>query len=447
MAVILYIKMNMNMKRLVFTLWLFSLCVLRTQAADSTAYPEIGKPCPTFVLRNIEYYSRKEARLSDFRGKWLVLDFWNKECGACVASFPGTSRLQQQFGDKVQFMLVGIEDLQGEIRPMYAEFRKKENLLLPCAFDSSIANQFDIYTAPFIIVIDPEGIVQALTYALNSYDIEGFLSGHPPHLKRVFRMNEDEVISTIPYDRERPFLVKGNGGLDTDFIFRSVLSRYDPTVNAQFVPEGIDSEATRTGRFEVLGAPLYRLYNYAYYGAVNPGEGFQISPLLKTKDSALFRYFSADGRNMFSYSLSIPAGQSGREKLQAIMQKDLENYFGLAVKRAVIKVPVWKLVAKPGAEKLLRTKGGARSYGGVPKINMVVKNFPFRHVIKNLQIFSGIAFTNATGIDYNVDMSIDLLFNGDVVAMKKALAPYGLDLQEEWKELKVLQISDKMEKE
>ena len=435
------------MRRFVFTLWLFSLCSLSTKAADSTAYPEIGKQCPTFLLHNIEYYPKKQASLSDFRGKWLVLDFWNKSCGACVASFPGTSRLQQQFGDKVQFMLVGIEDPQGEIRAMYEKFRKKENLLLPCAFDSSIANRFDIYTAPFIIVIDPEGTVQALTYALNNYDIEGFLSGHPPHLQRVFRMHQDEVSSVIPYDRKRPFLVKGNGGIDTDFIFRSVLSRFDPTVNAQFLPEGVDSESISTGRFEALGAPLYRLYNYAYYGAANPGERFQIKPILKTKDSALFKYSSADGRNMFSYSLSIPAAQSGREKLQAIMRKDLENYFGLAVKRVVVKAPAWKLVATSGAEKLLRTKGGARSYGGLFKINLIVKNFPFRDVIKNLQVFSGIAFKDATGIDYNVDMSIDLLFNGDAVAMKKALTAYGLDLQEEWKDLQVLQISDKREKE
>jgi hypothetical protein len=81
----------MIMKKVLFGLMAligFS-CVINAQGNDEAkCYPEVGKPCPDFTLHNIEYYSKKEASVKDFRGKWLILDFWNKGCGACIASFP-----------------------------------------------------------------------------------------------------------------------------------------------------------------------------------------------------------------------------------------------------------------------------------------------------------------------------------------------------------------------
>ena len=140
------------MKRItLISFMIFGISLLFGQTSNTVVYPEVGKPCPDFMLRNITCYPKQQATLKDFFGKWLVLDFWNKGCGACVASFPKTSALQKEFNEKVQFMLVGIEDKENKIQPMYAKYREKENLIMPCAFDSLLANRFDVFSAPFIV--------------------------------------------------------------------------------------------------------------------------------------------------------------------------------------------------------------------------------------------------------------------------------------------------------
>jgi thiol-disulfide isomerase/thioredoxin len=317
-------------------------------------YPEVGKPCPDFVLRNIH---SRQASLKDFSGKWLVLDFWNKHCGACVASFPRVSKLQQEFGEKVQFMIVGVEDREGQIEPMYAKFREKERLVMPCDFDSLLATKWDIYRAPYIIVLDPKGLVRTITYSLSASDIEGFLDGHPPQLPKAYRVHEDEADTRIAFDPGKPFLIGGNGGPDTALLFRSLLSGFDAFEQHYSFPDSI-SETAFEGRFQVLGAPLYMLYNYVHYGKARPDSGYRLEPVLDIKDSTVFQYSSKYSKALFCYSLTVPKAQANQARLQGIMQRDLETYFGYTAKVEDREVPCWKLVAVPDAAKRLRTKGG-----------------------------------------------------------------------------------------
>lgn len=48
---------------------------------------KIGQKCPEVFLKNIINYDRNEIRLSDFRGKLVILDFWSTSCSACIQAF------------------------------------------------------------------------------------------------------------------------------------------------------------------------------------------------------------------------------------------------------------------------------------------------------------------------------------------------------------------------
>jgi len=57
----------------------------------------VGAVAPDFVTKNL---AGAEVRLSDFKGKVVVLDFWATWCGPCIASFPHTQALAAKYKDQ-----------------------------------------------------------------------------------------------------------------------------------------------------------------------------------------------------------------------------------------------------------------------------------------------------------------------------------------------------------
>jgi len=426
------------MKKLVLFLgFLVLIECLFGQTPDILSYPEVGKPMPDITIRNISYYPKKEASLKDFKGKWLLLDFWNIHCGACVASFPHVNVIQQKLADKIQIMLIGIQDEGGQIAPFYKKIKERQHLIMPCAFDSVLANRLDIYVAPHSILIDDKGIVQCITSSFSVLDIQGFLDGKAPILPKSYRrMHEDIYVKDEHYDfdSEQPFLVKGNGGEDTGFLFRSILSLWDHNLHRQYISEM--GQDIRSGRFQVLGVPLEWLFNYAYFGRSDWGfidtafyGKYYVHPILEISDSSKFKYSFKYSRNIYSYSLIMPPEKCTIQSIKKALQRDLETYFGFQSRIEIRNCPCWKLVANKGAKEKLMTKGGAAYYKQlVFHASFVARNYPFKKLvdwIKSNQ--QDEIILDETDILGNVDISMDCIPT-DMEDLKKSLHVNGLDL-------------------
>lgn len=321
-------------------------------------YPEVGKPCPDAALTDIRYFNKKKARIKDFRGKWLILDFWNRTCGACIASFPHMSELQKELGDKVQVMMVAIQDPDKQVDQIYSKYRAKQKLLMPCDFDSALANRFDILTTPYSILIDDKGFVRAITTTIHTKEMKAFLAGENPTLTKVYRMHEDEpntesVNKVTAFDPARPLMINGNGAADTNFLYRSVLSAWAP--NTRFRPiVSVEAGMRELGGkgFQALGVRLTDLFFYAYLGLSGPSDrvAFHDKPVLEVKDTTLF---AAETKNRFCYALNL-ASKTDIGRVLEIMQGELKNYFGYEASIETRRLPCLKLVAQPGAAEKLK---------------------------------------------------------------------------------------------
>lgn len=64
----------------------------------------LGKPAPAFTLTNL---SGQTVRLSDFKGKVVLLDFWATWCAPCRMEIPDLIQLQKQYADR-GFTVLGI---------------------------------------------------------------------------------------------------------------------------------------------------------------------------------------------------------------------------------------------------------------------------------------------------------------------------------------------------
>lgn len=163
---------------------------------------EVGKAMPDFVLTDVQYFDKQRISLNDFRGKWLILDFWNSHCHSCIKSHPHIDSLQKEFKDrKVQFVLVGYTGSQFfdkpddlEIRALHAKQRQLNKLSLPIAFDSLLFHKLDIRPTPYIVIVDPEGVVQGITIQLSSKQLNGLLAGHRVDLYPAYTSSQTKIV-------------------------------------------------------------------------------------------------------------------------------------------------------------------------------------------------------------------------------------------------------------
>lgn len=63
-----------------------------------------GKEAPDFALQDLQ---GKQVKLSDFRGKAVLLNFWATWCGPCKIEMPWFVELQKQYGPQ-GFEIVGV---------------------------------------------------------------------------------------------------------------------------------------------------------------------------------------------------------------------------------------------------------------------------------------------------------------------------------------------------
>ena len=115
------------------------------------------KAAPDFVLQDA---SGKTAKLEDYRGKVVLLDFWATWCTGCKKEIPWFSEYQKTYGPQ-GFAVVGVSmDQEGwkVLKPFLAEHQVPYRMLLG---DEATSQRYGIENLPDTFLIDRKGRVAA----------------------------------------------------------------------------------------------------------------------------------------------------------------------------------------------------------------------------------------------------------------------------------------------
>ena len=116
-----------------------------------------GTPAPAVTFQ--DPYGRP-ARLSDFRGRPLLVNLWATWCGPCVVEMPSLDALARREGQAVQVLALS-QDLGEGARPKVADFFAARSFTrLEPYLDSElrVMTTLRVDTLPTTILYDAEGV-------------------------------------------------------------------------------------------------------------------------------------------------------------------------------------------------------------------------------------------------------------------------------------------------
>lgn len=158
-------------QRLVFADWSLDKTIADnlfafTPPAGATEYKEPqlltkGVAAPDFTVQDP---AGNPVKLSDYKGKVVVIDFWATWCGPCQASLPHTNKVAESFKDKnVVFLGVNVWDAKDKFDawlPQHKDFDAIKFVIDPSPSGKDIATTlYNVTGIPTQYVIDPKGNV------------------------------------------------------------------------------------------------------------------------------------------------------------------------------------------------------------------------------------------------------------------------------------------------
>lgn len=406
----------------------------------------IGDPVPDVHLEPLLNYPTPTARLSDFKGKWLIIDLYATWCTACLTIMPKLQALQEKYADKLQVLVVTYEH-DSIFQKVRARNKVLRSINLPFLTGDSVLHQlFPHREIPHEVWIDPEGVVRAITSAddVREENVAALLSGKPVAL----RLKKD----LVGYRSKDP-LPTGDSG----FLYRSLLTKKVGT-GGSYIEWGEGNQTIK--RMLCPNNDVTRLYYQAafngYYGhllnkqliELETGEKDQ---WIKPSRFPTGKYVTPSdwaAEHAYSYELILPAFAPKKEAY-AFMLQDLNRFFPVKGGLEKRKRACWVIYnPKESADSFASQKGTYKMILGANAIVHKAQHAPFDNLVRvlNQNRLDMAPILNETGYHGPVTMELNLAVNNtdlSIPTLKKALNRYGLDIKKADRMVDVLVIRDK----
>jgi cytochrome c biogenesis protein CcmG/thiol:disulfide interchange protein DsbE len=136
--------------------WFVVAAALAVPGAGAAGHPDPPAEAPAIELREA---GGEPVRLSDFKGKVVLIDFWASWCGPCRSSFPMLDALyRQRHRDGLEVLAINVD----EERQQAEEFLERRPHEMPVFFDPQghTPEAFRVEGMPSSYLVDRRGRIR-----------------------------------------------------------------------------------------------------------------------------------------------------------------------------------------------------------------------------------------------------------------------------------------------
>lgn len=432
------------MRKLIILLHLIILTVLlsKTSLKAQNKPLTVGDEVPDLTFKNVFNSSNTEIKLSDLRGKLVILDFWGVFCIPCIEEFPKLDSLQKMFNNEIQ--IIPVNPLgRDSIRRFFKSHPKVYLPSLPfITGDTILQKLFPHQGNPYIVWIGKDGKMLMDDVPISQAHIEAVLSNKTMKVPKAVKNNYVESL----FDKR----------WSDDMVYSSYIYKGRDL--------GLKLEQSKIGQSISEGGTIIFLYQRAWEGLTNGKYGFYRPgrTVIQTKDST--KYFEPENLNdydkqvwlrdnIYWYQSCVPNGKP--YNLYELMKEDVNRAFHLkaGIEKRAVKCLVLirtsninkiKTLGHKPLDSFFHADGIGKDYG--PTRSLI--NQPFSKFSKRLTglIEHGLRqpFIDQTGYTGNIDIQFkaDVLDGVVLAKLRNALKIYDLDLVEKDVDLTVLSLKE-----
>ena len=127
---------------------------------DNIKKTSLGNVAPDFTLQAPD---GKNVSLADFRGKYVLLDFWASWCGPCLREVPNVKKVYDKYHDKgFEILSVSLDDKKDNWTNAIEKYDLNwVHVSSLQGWDCPVAKLYNVSGVPAMLLIDKEGKIIA----------------------------------------------------------------------------------------------------------------------------------------------------------------------------------------------------------------------------------------------------------------------------------------------
>lgn len=417
------------------------------KVTDTAKSIEVGQPVPDVTIASIHNYKTKTAKISDFKGKLLILDFWATWCGPCIGMVPKMDSLQKVFGNEMQFLSVTYQN-EKEVLPFLEKLEMEHNKhynLPHVVADKELHKLFPHRVLPHYVWIDKGGKLLSIT---GVYEVTG------ENIKKAINQDaanmEQKADVMVKYDRKSPLF--SHEAFRKGVVMQATISGYIEGIGGGMSQNVYLKDTGIIKKITVRNISMPRIYAIAY----GKGEGIigKNRIILKVADTSNLRTDKKgeemkewQKKNTFCYELIIPTVI--QDKAWDYMKSDLDRFFyKYSVAFEKYKTRCYALVRTSNNDKVSsKSSTTDKAFVKMDRDGALLKNAFLNRFISELNLLyqqnSPYPLMDDTGITSTVDIDVKANLSS-IKEINKALKAYDLEFIEADREVAMLVIKDRL---